>query len=83
MDKVGPKKWKQIAFLIGTKTEKQCRDHYSNCLNPRINNSQWSENEEQILLHKYNEFLKIKHIEIMNMGLIGQKLEIFYLAEPH
>ena len=53
--KVGPRKWKEISRIIKTKTGKQCRDHYVNCLDPKINNSLWTEEEEKILLLKYEE----------------------------
>lgn len=40
---------------LKNKTGKQCRDHYVNCLDPKINNSLWTEEEEKILLLKYEE----------------------------
>ena len=52
----GARGWNQIASLIKTKTAKQCRDHYANCLNPEIKNSLWTDEEEQILLSKYQEY---------------------------
>lgn len=52
----GARGWNQIASLLKTKTAKQCRDHYANCLNPEIKNSLWTDEEEQILLMKFNEY---------------------------
>ena len=51
----GPHRWKNIARIFQTKTAKQCRDHYFNCLDPKIKNSLWTE-EEKILLNKYEMY---------------------------
>lgn len=51
----GARRWNEIAASLGTKTAKQCRDHYANCLDPGIRNSLWTVEEEEILLSKYNE----------------------------
>ena len=53
--KWGARKWNEIAASLGTKTAKQCRDHYANCLDPEIKNSLWTVEEEQILLLKYEQ----------------------------
>lgn len=54
--KNGPKKWKQIAIELKTKTAQQCRDHYNDVLDPDIKNALWTEEEEKILLLKYEQF---------------------------
>lgn len=54
--KWGARKWNEIAASLGTKTAKQCRDHYANCLDPEIKNSLWTVEEERILLSKYEQF---------------------------
>ena len=54
--KIGARKWNKIAELMKTRTAKQCRDHYANCLNPNIKKTLWSIEEEQILLEKYQEY---------------------------
>ena len=54
--KAGPRKWNQIAAILKTKTAKQCRDHYANCLDPEIRNSLWTDEEERLLLTKYQEY---------------------------
>lgn len=56
IDKYGPHRWKIIAEIIQTKTAKQCRDHYFNCLDPKIKNSLWTVEEEKILLKKYQQY---------------------------
>ena len=53
--KWGARKWNEIAASLVTKTAKQCRDHYANCLDPEIKNSLWTVEEEQILLLKYEQ----------------------------
>lgn len=56
VNRIGPKQWRQVASLMKTKTAKQCRDHYTNCLDPEIKSSYWSNEEEKILLSKYEQF---------------------------
>lgn len=56
VSKAGARRWNQIASILKTKTAKQCRDHYANCLDPEIKNSLWTVEEEQILLEKYQEY---------------------------
>ena len=56
IEKYGPHRWKLIAEIIQTKSAKQCRDHYFNCLDPKIRNSLWTEDEEKILLKKYQQY---------------------------
>lgn len=52
----GAKGWNQIASLLKTKTAKQCRDHYANCLDPEIKTSLWTVEEEKILMSKFCEY---------------------------
>lgn len=56
VSKNGTKKWKQIAIELKTKTAQQCRDHYFNVLDPNISNALWTDEEERILLSKYEQF---------------------------
>lgn len=56
VSKNGIKKWKQIATELKTKTAQQCRDHYNNVLDPSISNALWTEEEERILLLKYEQY---------------------------
>ncbi|OHT10733.1 Myb-like DNA-binding domain containing protein [Tritrichomonas foetus] len=37
------------------KTPKQCRERYENYVNPKITNSEWTNDEEQMLIKKYVE----------------------------
>lgn len=56
VDEYGPKNWKKIAETLQTKNAKQCRDHYFNSLDPTIINSIWTNEEEKILLSKYQQY---------------------------
>ena len=53
---IGAREWNKISAILKTKTAKQCRDHYANCLNPEIKNSFWTIEEERVLLEKYQEY---------------------------
>lgn len=54
--KNGPRKWKKIAYELKNKTTQQCRDHYNDVLDPKIKNVVWTNDEEKILLLKYEEY---------------------------
>lgn len=56
VERAGARRWNQIASVLKTKTAKQCRDHYANCLDPEIKNSLWTVEEERVLLMKYQEY---------------------------
>lgn len=47
----GAKGWSKIATHFETKSAKQCRDRWHNQLNPSINNSPWSPEEDELLLN--------------------------------
>lgn len=51
----GPKNWRLISTFIPRKTPKQCRDRYMNYLIPGVNHSDWSKEEDMLLVQKYNE----------------------------
>lgn len=53
--KYGPKYWKQIAAEIKTKNAQQCRYHYNDVLDPKINNAIWTREEEKTLMLKYEQ----------------------------
>lgn len=47
----GAKGWSKIATHFGSKSAKQCRDRWHNQLNPSINNSPWSIEEDELLIN--------------------------------
>lgn len=53
---LGAKKWKAIAQRMPGRTAKQCRDRYCDYLNPSYLNSEWTQDEDQLLIEKYNIF---------------------------
>ena len=48
--RLGPKKWSVIASHLPGRIGKQCRERWHNHLNPDINKSAWTEEEDQIVL---------------------------------
>ncbi|ELP94066.1 hypothetical protein EIN_183730 [Entamoeba invadens IP1] len=51
--KYGESKWVEIAEMVGTRSRKQCRERYINHLNPTIDNSKWSTEEDMTILRQY------------------------------
>lgn len=56
VEKMGSKKWEQIAKEMPGRTGRQCRDRYQNYLIPGFFNGQWSKEEDDLLMIKYHEF---------------------------
>ena len=54
VEKLGPKKWSQIASHLKGRIGKQCRERWHNHLNPHVNKQPWSEEEDRqiILAHR-------------------------------
>ncbi|EPS66301.1 hypothetical protein M569_08471, partial [Genlisea aurea] len=46
---LGPKTWKKIASCVPGRTQVQCRERWVNCLNPSLNLSKWSREEDMKL----------------------------------
>lgn len=51
----GLNNWNFIAKQFKNKTAKQCQSRYKNYANPNLSHEDWSEEEDQLLLEKYNE----------------------------
>eukprot|EP01017_Pseudomicrothorax_dubius_P046300 TRINITY_DN8133_c0_g1_i1.p1 TRINITY_DN8133_c0_g1~~TRINITY_DN8133_c0_g1_i1.p1 ORF type:complete len:296 (-),score=25.43 TRINITY_DN8133_c0_g1_i1:129-1016(-) len=47
--------WSKISSTLGSRSGKQCRDRYLNNLDPSIKRSPWQEDEDQLLIDKYNQ----------------------------
>lgn len=56
MDYGGRPNWRSISAKMKTRTPRQCRERFQNYLNPKIKVNNWTEEENQILLEKYQEF---------------------------
>ena len=52
----GIRNWAEIAEKIEDRTPKQCKDRYNNYLSPGIKNLPWTQEEDQRLLQKIQEF---------------------------
>ncbi|GIL76318.1 hypothetical protein Vretimale_5888 [Volvox reticuliferus] len=50
VEEKGPKQWGDIAAQIKTKTSKQCRRRWNNCLNADLKTGGWTSEEDRILM---------------------------------
>ncbi|KAF9387114.1 hypothetical protein CPB97_002928 [Podila verticillata] len=55
VNEYGPEKWVFIASRIGSRTGKQCRERYTNHLDPRINKAPFTHEEDIRILELYNQ----------------------------
>ena len=56
VNKYGAKKWNSIALSMEGRTGRQCRDRYKNYLAPFINKSEWTLEEDMLLVEKFREY---------------------------
>ena len=52
---MGCRKWDNIAKFMSGRTGRQCRDRYQNYLSPGYSSEKWTEEEDELLLCKYQE----------------------------
>ena len=52
---VGPRKWNQCAKNIYGRSGKQCREHWSNCLNPKVVRGEWTYEEDYLIMQFYEK----------------------------
>lgn len=52
----GPRNWSKIAGFFFNRQGKQCRERWHNHLNPFINKSKWTEQEDRVLLKAFLRF---------------------------
>lgn len=56
MNHVGPKRWSHISRLLSTgRSSKQCRERWSNQINPALNRSKWTEEEDNVILRLHKK----------------------------
>ncbi|KAF9328122.1 Myb- protein A [Podila minutissima] len=55
VNEYGPEKWVFIASRIGSRTGKQCRERYTNHLDPRINKAPFTHEEDKRIMELYNQ----------------------------
>lgn len=53
---VGVKTWKLIGSMMEGRTARQCRERYKYYLQPRLLNDDWCDEEDNLLLNKFEEF---------------------------
>jgi len=54
--KYGESNWNDISRHFPGRTTRQCRERYRHYLNPMIKNGEWTREEDELLLEKYEEF---------------------------
>lgn len=54
--KYGPKKWTLIARELKGRIGKQCRERWHNHLNPQINKSSWTDEEERAIIQAHRTY---------------------------
>ena len=55
VNKFGQDDWNLIASKMRGRTVRQCRERWINYLDPNLNKSQWTEEEDKLLYQKFNE----------------------------
>lgn len=53
--KLGENEWNEVAYLLKTKTVKQCRDRWKNYANPELSHAEWTKAEDELLFKKVEE----------------------------
>ena len=51
----GEKNWNKCAEFIKNRTGKQCREHWKNCLNPKIKKGEWTLEEDLFIMLFYKK----------------------------
>lgn len=55
VNQVGPTKWTDISRIVGTRSPKQCRERWANCLQPNLKRAPFEAWEDQIIIRKQSE----------------------------
>jgi hypothetical protein len=66
-----PKQWSKIADMIKGRTDDQCAKRWRESLDPNIDRSSWTEDDDKLLLEKYEKF-----------GTQWQKIALFFPGRP-
>ena len=53
ISQIGTSNWQAVAQRIGNRTARQCRDRWNHYLSPYTNHSEWTPEEDAILLENY------------------------------
>jgi hypothetical protein len=52
----GTSDWKRIAFHMGTRNARQCRERWNNYLDPELRHLEWTPEEDALLREKVSEY---------------------------
>ena len=64
--------WKDISVMMGSRTPRQCRERWQNALCNKIVKSNWTPEEDQLILQKFNEIgPHWKHMESFFNGRVS------------
>lgn len=55
VERFGENQWTLISHQMKNRNARQCRERWKNYLNPHLNSEEWSEQEDYLLLSKFNE----------------------------
>jgi hypothetical protein len=58
----GTADWSLIATAMPGRTARQCRERWNNYVNPSLNNEEWTDDEDALLLEKFREFGPKRHL---------------------
>jgi hypothetical protein len=50
------KDWTEVAALLPGRNARQCRDRWSNYVNPKIESAPWTQEEEELLEAKFRQY---------------------------
>jgi hypothetical protein len=56
VNECGSNDWRRVSQLIVTRNARQCRERWSNYLNPALRSGEWTPEEDAMLLAKYDVF---------------------------
>lgn len=56
VDEYGDDQWMLIASMMENRNPRQCKERYLTYLSPKISKNQWSEEEDALLLKKYEQY---------------------------
>lgn len=58
VEQYGENNWEYVARRLGSRTARQCRERWTNYLNPRLSQGPWSKEEDKLLFHKVKKYGK-------------------------
>lgn len=56
VDEIGSDDWVQVSSIMGTRNARQCRERWTNYLDPSLKNEPWTEAEDSLLNQKLIEY---------------------------